>query len=92
MKQSHYPIAVAALICLLLGIACFLLLIFVSVNWFDALLYAYLIFFILSIVLGGYSLTIKKSKLGWASLIVGSVFILLFFAILYLFRDLCVIC
>lgn len=92
MKRDYYPPAMGALISAFLGIACFLLLMFTSMSWFNMLLYAYLLFFALAVILGGYSLTIKSNKLGWAGLAIGSLFIILFFIIVYLFRDICVIC
>lgn len=92
MKRDHYPSAMSALISAILGILCFLVIIFSSTGWFDELIYAYLFFFVLSIALGGYSLFIKPSRLAWTGVIIGVVFVVLLLIVIYMFKDMCVIC
>lgn len=86
MKKDHYPSAVLSLACALIGIACFLL-IMLTTAWFDQLLYAYLLFFGASLLLGSYSLLIRRSGKAWAGVGLSLFFLALFLLILYMFQG-----
>ncbi len=87
MKRDYYPSAVLSLVCALIGVVCFLLLVLTSVSPFDLLLYAYIFFFSASLLLGGYSLLIKRSRKAWAGVILSLFFLSLFLLILYMFQG-----
>lgn len=87
MKRDHYPFAVLSLICALVGVVCFLLLILTSVSQFDLLIYTYLFFFSASLLLGGYSLLIRRSGKAWAGVGLSLFFLALFLLILYMFQG-----
>lgn len=86
MKKDHYPTAVSSLMSALIGIGCVLLLLLTTL-WFEALLYAYLFFFSLSLLLGACSLLIKRSDKAWAGVGLSLFFLSAFLFILYLFQG-----
>ncbi len=90
-KKDHYPSATLACASLLCGVGCFLLFWFGPTDWLDAVLYAYLFFFGVAVILGGYSLCIKRSTRGWTAVVVGLIFIILFLIGAYILSNMRII-
>ncbi|MBD1425045.1 hypothetical protein [Sphingobacterium arenae] len=91
-KKDHYPTAVLAITSLLCGIASIVLLILVPIEWLDFVIYTYLFFAIVAVLLGGYSLLIKRNTRAWVAVIAGLIFIILFLITAYLMSTICIIC
>lgn len=91
-KKDHYPTAVLAITSLLCGIASLVLLILVPIEWLDFVIYTYLFFAIVAVLLGGYSLLIKRNTRAWVAVIAGLIFIILFLITAYLMSTICIIC
>lgn len=87
MKKDHYPYAVLSLIGTLIGIVCFLLLVLTAIDAFDLLLYTYLFSFSASLLLGIYSLAIKRSGMAWTGVGLSLFFLAVFFLIVYMFQG-----
>lgn len=91
-KKDYYPPSVLAVISLLCGIFCLILFWLVPMNWLDFIIYAYLFFFGMAVLLGGYSLVIKRNTRAWTAIVVGSIFIILFLIGFYLIGKVCIVC
>lgn len=86
MKKDHYPSAISSLVSAWIGVSCFVL-IMVTTKWFEALLYAYLFFFSLSLLLGAYSSLIRRSGQAWAGVGMSVFFLTVFIVIRYMFAG-----
>lgn len=91
-KKDHYPSSVLAMISVYGGVACIILFRIASTDWLDFVVYAYLSFFSLAVLLGSYSLLIKRNARAWTAVVCGLVFLILFAITAYLFSKICIIC
>lgn len=91
-QKDHYPSAVLATISLLCGIASVVLLRLMPMDWLGSVIYAYLFFAIVAVLLGSYSLLIKRNTRAWIACIAGLILIILFLISAYLMNKICVIC
>lgn len=92
MKQEYYPFAVASMSSAVLGIICTSLLLIGPIEWINTVVIVLMVFFVLAILTGAYSLYVKRNNLAWAGMVVGLIFFVAFIAIGLLLRDMCVIC
>lgn len=92
MKKDYYPSAIGSLISSSMGLISFLSIVFGPVSWMDMSILFYLFFFIIALLLGAYSLVIKKNKLAGIGLASAGIFLIIFIVMILMFRDLCVIC
>ncbi len=92
MKQNERPTAIAALILAILGLLCFMLSLFPSYDQTDTFIILFVIFFILAFVIGGISLFIKSSAIGWIAFVIGGVFGLGILILVLMMQDMCVVC
>lgn len=92
MKKDYYPSAIGSLISSSMGLISFLLIVFGPVSWMDMSILFYLLFFIIALLLGAYSLIIKKNQLAGIGLASAGIFLIIFIVMILMFRNLCVIC
>lgn len=92
--MNERPAAIAALLCSILGVICFLLMLYFSniSDTADSLFLLFIAFIFFALLLGTISLFIKRNKMAWTALIIGSSFGILVLVVLILMMDMCVVC
>ncbi|WP_133641195.1 hypothetical protein [Sphingobacterium paludis] len=92
MRTYYYPTAIASFIAAMLSVVCFLLLRFNAVAWIEELLITSIMVSALAVLTGLYSVTIKKSWQAPTELLIGLLFFILYVALHYSLKHMCVIC
>ena len=90
--MNERPTAIAALLSCILGVICFLSMLYSGDDSTDVLILVFVVFIFLALVLGTISLFIKRNTMAWIALGIGGVFGVVFLVALLLLMDMCVVC
>ncbi|MCK0114725.1 hypothetical protein [Gelidibacter sp. F63206] len=92
MRLKEHIVAKAALVSAILGVLGVLALLYPDNDGINFLIPFYMIFFGLAILLGGISLLIKRNTLAWIAFLIGCFFALAFMMLIFLLKDMCILC
>lgn len=85
MKNTHRLLAIVSMVSNALGIVCLSFLLFTVVRSFELLLLGYLLFFVVALVSGLFSLMVKKNRLALVAVIIGVFFLVIYLFVMYQF-------
>lgn len=86
MNNTHRLLAILSIVCNVLGIVCLLFLLFTTVWSIEVIVLGYIVFFVLALVLGGFSLIQKNNMLALVAVLISVFFLGICLLLMYKFK------